>query len=119
MRIKLRKYLYQIITVRGTVNAIGVNKSNSNEKFLLLNNITHHPYNTHLCDHIWIKIDKNFFKLEKCFKRGDIIQFNSKVDQFLKKEKILEYGLFHVHKIKVVGRNHRMVEEILIEETKI
>jgi len=115
MRTKLRKYLHCEITVRGTINSIGVHKKDKSKKCLLLNNIVHHVYNEYLCDHIWIEVLDNMFKYEELFKRGDIIQFNCKVKDFLKKDCVLDYGLFNVSKVRIVGHDHKMIGEILLE----
>ena len=108
MRVKLRKFLGQRISVKGTITGTGLFK---HQLCINIKDISDTIFQEKLCDHIWIKVGKNLVKNDQEVFRGDVIRFEGRVIQYTKANGMVDFGFKNVSNVRIVNIDPKLVRE--------
>jgi hypothetical protein len=118
MRVTLGKYDGKKIRVQ----AIMMHCRNNNRKVgggkykycIMIKDIIKCDDETYLTDHLWIRYTK---KIPKDLYRGDILEFDCHVRKYVK-HGILDFGIYNLSQIKLVGKKPLERVPLLTDEEK-
>lgn len=119
MRVKLKQFEGQRMTVKGTIYDMRPSKRNRNIQCILLYNLKNHNFSDEfLTDHVWIRVGKRMLQHEKIICRGDIIKFDARVKAY-KKGNNIDYGLSYVSNVVTYGQNPKLKRIVFLENEPI